>query len=130
MEKTIQVNGKDVIIRKIPLKKYPELIAAFEELPKHFKELSGKKNEEILAMAPQLIGVCYPDVARVFAVATNLPTEEIDGMGLDDAVKIVEALMEVNDFSYIIDKVKKMIAHQGIKQPEVIAALKLNQASE
>ena len=130
MEKTIQINGRDVVIKKIPLKKYAELVSAFEELPKHFKELSGKKNEEILTMVPQLIGSCYPDVARVFAVATDLPTTEIDEIGLDDAVRIIEALMEVNDFSYIIDKVKKITAHQGIKQPEAKMAITEKQVIE
>lgn len=123
-EQTIQINGKDIVIKKIPLKKYAELIAAFQELPKYFKDFSGKSQDEIVTMLPMLIGSCYPDVSRVFQVATNLPGEEIDEMGLEDAVRIVLAIMDTNNFGYVYETIKKMIAQRTIKQPEAIEAPK------
>lgn len=120
-EVSFEINGKNVVVRKLPLKKYAELLGAFEELPKHLDLVNGKSNDEILANIPQIISVCYPDVQRVVHVVTEMTNEEIDQMGLDDLIKIIEAALKVNNYSDIYSKIKKMMAPrtQGL-QPEAI----------
>lgn len=117
----MSINGKDVIVRKLPLKKYAELLGAFEELPKHLNLIDGKNNAEIVQNLPVLISTCYPDVVRVIKVATDMTDEEIDAMGLDDFIAVIEAASRINKFSEIYARIKKIIARPNAepKAPEI-----------
>lgn len=115
---TVEVNGRQVTVSKLPLRRYAELLGAFEELPKHLGILE-KSNDEIVQNLPTLISTCYPDVVRVLKVATDLQDAEIDEMGLDDFIKVVEAILEVNNYAEIYQRLKKMIARPRATTNEV-----------
>ena len=110
----IQVNGKPVSVDKLPLKKYADLLASFEELPKHFNLIDGKTNEEILQNLPALISKCYPDIVRVLKVATSLTDDQIDAMGLDDLIQVLTAIFEVNRYGQVYEQIKKLTARPQI----------------
>ena len=111
-DKTIEINGKPVLIRKLALKKYADLFGALEELPKHIDLIKGKTNEEILALLPKLINLCYPDVVRILRVTTDMEDEAIDSMGIDDFVSVLMALNDVNKFGQVFANIKKMTARE------------------
>lgn len=111
-QKEILINGELVIVAKLPLKKYAELLGAFEELPKHLDLVSNKSQAEVLTNLPQLLSVCYPDVVRILTIATTLTAEKVDAMGLDDLASVVEAILEVNNYAEIYNKIKKINAPQ------------------
>lgn len=119
MEQIITVNGKSLTIRKLPLRKYADLIGAFQEFPKHFHLVNGKSNDEILSSLPLLIRNCYADIVQIIHVATDLPIEEVNELGLDDLVKIIEAILIVNNYQEVYATIKKMAARP--KEEEVSA---------
>jgi hypothetical protein len=108
----IIINEKSIPISKLPLRKYAEVLSAIEELPKALQLVSGKTQDEILQNLPLLISTCYPDISRLISIVTGLTSTEVDELGLDDFVKIVEAFLSVNNYSYIYDTIKKMGAQK------------------
>ena len=116
-QKQIVINEKLITVSKLPLKKYAELLGAFQELPKHFDLINGKTQEEIVMNLPSLISQCYPDIVRVLTIATTLTPEEVDLMGLDDLAEVVTAILEVNNYSAIYEKIKKI----NPTQPQIAA---------
>lgn len=106
----IQVNGKMIVVNKLPLKKYADLLASFQELPKNFALIDGKSNDEIIQNLPQIISKCYPDIVRVLKIATTLTDDEIDNMGLDDLIEVLTAIVAVNRFGEVYEKIKKLTA--------------------
>lgn len=119
MNKVIDVNGKQVTIDKLPLKRYAELLAAVQELPQHVELFKGKTESDLLQMLPELVTTAYPDVSRVIQVVTQLSQEEVDKMGLDDLVAILEAFFEVNNYSKIYEAIKKVMTRTGNLTPKL-----------
>lgn len=124
MEERVNINGKDVVVKKLALKKYAELLAAFEELPKHLNLIQGKSQDEVLVNLPKLLSTCYPDIVRVIRISTDLTEEEIDAMGLDDFVNLITVSLRVNNYSQIYENIKKMTArpHQNQNVVEPVAS--------
>jgi hypothetical protein len=115
MKKTIivDIDGQKITVEKLPLGKYAELLKAIKELPKHVDKLKKMDSQEGLEMLPALIGDSLPDFINILAIATPLSTEEIDLLGLDDAVKLVLAVVEVNNYQEIYRMAKKALAPQS-----------------
>lgn len=113
-EKVLTINGKQVTVSKLPLKRYAELFAAFQNLPKTIDLVSGKSQAEIVTNLPLLIQQCYPDVVSILTIASSLTPDDVDSMGLDDFAEIVTAILEVNNYSAIYDKIKKIVATQPV----------------
>lgn len=118
----IKIEQKTIQIKKLPLKKYADLLLALQELPKKyekFKDFDKADNSQIVAMIPQLLGDSYPDLVRILTIATPLTKEEIesDDFGLSEFTDCIIAIIEVNNFKGIFSKAKKAMARFR-EQPE------------
>lgn len=108
----VKLENKTIEVKKLPLGKYAELLKALDELPKVLSGLDGFTNSEMLEALPKIIAQSYPDFKKIFAIATPLKEEEIDELGLDEAVDIVIAIIEANNYKHIFEKIKNLTAQQ------------------
>lgn len=116
-EITVILDEKPLVIKRLPLGKYVELLKSIKELPKHFGELNNKSNEEILKNLPTLISQCMPDIIALVHVSTGIDSEYIEKeMGIDELIDVVGAIFEVNNYAKVYEKIKKAIAHP---QPQI-----------
>ena len=112
----IQVNDQPLTIKKLPLGNYVDLIKAIKELPKHFDKIKTEK--DIIENLPYLLSECAPDIFGIIHVATGLDTAYIENeLGMDDLVEIISAVLAVNNYSKIYDKVKKALARPTSTTP-------------
>lgn len=110
MKKTVKVkldDGKTLEVSKLPLGKYAELLDAIEELPKSISGLDSLDNDTILAQLPKLIAKSLPDFIKIIHIATGMSEEEVEQLGLDEVIDILKAIAEVNNYSKVLDTVKK-----------------------
>lgn len=112
MNKTVKLEHRELIVKKLPLAKYAELLKAFEKLPLEINNLSGLENKDLIPRIPAIIGNCYPDIQKLFIIATDLTVDEVDKIGLAEAVDIFLAIYEVNDYRSIYEKIKKNFTAQ------------------
>lgn len=110
---TVQLEDRSIEIAKLPLGKYAELLKAVKELPKHIKSLRNQDSETVIEILPNLIGESLPDFIDILTIATPLKKEEIEQMGIDEATKVILAIIEVNNFREVYSNIKKAVA-----QPE------------
>lgn len=117
---TLKINGEKVVISKLPLRRIAEVFKALENLPKKFTEkfagqdLKTLPNDMILEMLPDIIGDALPETAKLIAVATPLTEDQVlDELGLADVTEVLVAIFEVNDFSKVVDNVKKLLARKS-----------------
>jgi hypothetical protein len=107
----------------LPLRKIAEVFKVLQDLPKIFNErfadqdLSKIPNDQIVAMLPSIIGDALPEVAKLIAVATPLEENEVlDELGLNEAIELLVAIFQVNDFSKVVDNVKKLTARRPVDE--------------
>jgi len=117
---TITVNTElgAVEVRKMALKDYAELLRALDKLPKQIGQIIGAdKNDiknmdtsELLAMLPAVLAESWSDVVALIAVPTDQDAEYLGSLDGADAVDIIVAIFELNDFARIVASVKKLMA--------------------
>lgn len=107
----VDLSGRKIEVKKLPLSKYAELVKAVKELPKHIDKFKNLDSNEALKVLPELIGESLPDFVEILAIATPLSVEEINELGLDDAIELTLAVVEVNNYQKIYDRLKKLQAH-------------------
>lgn len=114
----IKLDEKTVTISKLPLGKYAELLKALKELPKKVEGLDKMTPDEVMKNAPQLIGEALPEFIQILSIATPLTKEELEQIGLDEAVRLVIAVFEVNNYREVYENAKKALARPAeIKRP-------------
>lgn len=121
MKKTIEVQLEDkkIIISRLPLGKYAEVLNVLKELPKMLPEFTSRPSNELLAELPRIIAKAWPDAMAIMRIATPLPKEEIEMLRIDDAVKIAIAIYEVNNFKEVYEELKKVTARPDQKKNEI-----------
>lgn len=108
-EITVKLPTRELIVKKLPLGKYAELLKRIQKLPIQLNNLSGVNKENLLPMLPAMIGESYEDIVVLFTIATDLTEEEVrkDDFGLNEAIDVFLAVYEVNDYKEIFAKLKK-----------------------
>lgn len=115
-------DGKIVIVRKLALGKYMELIPIIERLfTDIIKDLQGifgddeeqkdLTDEDFIKKVPGLVMTFMPEAITIISVATGLEKSYVqDTLGLDEAIEIVVAIIKTNNFSRVAEQVKNLIA--------------------
>lgn len=125
MDKTITVTTEsgDVVVRKLALGDYAELLRALKKLPAELgKFLDGRETDELKDMdlramlphLPEIIADAVPEFAEVLAVPTDKDAEYFLAGDLADAVDVFVAVIELNDFSRVVKSIKKLTARKQV----------------
>jgi hypothetical protein len=121
MEKTrtVTTGAGPVEVRKLALYDYAEFIRALRKLPGELADLfkSGKNVGDMAVLfeeIPELIADSWDDFVGIIAVGTDKDAEFFKSPDLDgaDALDIIDALMELNDYDRIVKTVKKIMARR------------------
>lgn len=107
---TVNIDGQKVIVSELPIGKYAELIKALKQLPKHLAGFDQLNNDQIIEKLPEIITDSLPEFLDILAIATPLTKEQLQELGLAKIVKLVMAVMEVNEYKEIYDSIKKVLA--------------------
>lgn len=116
MTKQVKLDDRTVTVAKLPIGKYAQLLKAFKKLPKQLKDWDTITNEQLFERLPLLIAEALPDVIDIVEIATPLKKEEIEKLGLDEMVRLIVAIFEVNNYREVFDNIKKVIAQPKAKQ--------------
>jgi len=108
----IKIQNKEIEIKTIPIKRYPDLLKKIKILPDYLNEISGKDNSSIILMGPEIIANCTPDIVAIFSEATGVSEDEIFEYGLKDLIDLFVAIVEQNQFQEALEKLKKGFAHK------------------
>jgi len=100
--KTIIINGKEVIIKKLVLGKYALIMKALKKLPEKLGSFGEISNEKIITALPSMIADSLPEIIEILSIATDVPAKELeDTYGLDDVTEVIKAIFEINNFEIV-----------------------------
>jgi hypothetical protein len=110
--KQVKLETETITISKMPLIKYAEVVAHIQSLPSHLSELGDIDKKNITEIIAPLIQKGLPDLIKILSVATPLSKSEIENLGLDELIDVVEAVVEVNNYIEVWAKAKKLLAQR------------------
>ena len=118
MKKQITLDdGQIVIIDKLPIGKYAELLSSMQELPKKFDLFIDVEKSKMIEILPKIIGESLPEVLKIIDIATPLEPDEIDKLGLSEVVDILIGIALANNYSKVFDQIKKAMPQGDLKNP-------------
>lgn len=116
---TVQTENGPVVVRKLALGDYAELLRALKKLPSELGKAVEDKNDKDLttnatlyAMMTDIIADSIPEFCDVLAVATDKDSKFFIEGDLADALEVFAAVLELNDYSRIANTVKKLMARK------------------
>lgn len=112
----IKLDDRELIIKKLPIGKYAELLKKLQNLPKNIQSLPSLDKDVIIERLPVLIASSEDDFYTIIEIATDLKRDEIVELSLNEVVDVVLGVIEVNKYKEIIDKIKKATAHRETKE--------------
>ncbi len=125
-EKTIEVAGDKITIRKLALEDYATLIKKLSQAKESIKiifDMGEITKNKIIYALPEIIGNAFPQFVDILSFASGVSKKKFqkqeDGKyyGLPEAVEILRAVLEVNDF----DGIKKNIRNILPKAKQITA---------
>lgn len=121
--KDVNTGAGVVRVKKLALKDYAEFIRALRKLPGGLAELfkSGKDVQDMAILfeeLPEILADGFPDFINILAVATDKDAAFYDDPNVDlaDALEIVQAALELNDYERIVGSIKKIMARSAGKK--------------
>lgn len=119
-EITVKTELGDVLVHKMPLSDYAKLLRALSTIPQKLGELMGDDTDirnmdtgELLMKLPGMLADSWNDVASLLAVPTDKDAAFLLQLDGADAVDVIDAILELNDFVRIINSIKKVLARQA-----------------
>lgn len=120
---TVQTEQGPVLVRKLALGDYAELLRALKKLPAKLTEAVKDKDKDslrqsttVISIITEIAGDAIDDLCAVLAVATDKDAEFFVRSDLADALDVLAAILELNDYERIAESLKKMTAR---KRPEL-----------
>ena len=107
---SVELDKQTIVVSKLPLKKYSELLLKLDKLPQQLSDFESTGADEIFNILPKMVAASLNEVVDILVIATNLTREEIENMGLDEVVKLLAAIIEVNKFAEVYSNLKKIFA--------------------
>ena len=105
-ETKLNINGKEIVVKKMPLGQYAQLLSTLDQLPPEvtdeFVKLDLQKPEAFLAKLPKLLAKSFPSFVKLLSIATGVDEATLNSeYGIHEAIELVKAVFEVNEFNQI-----------------------------
>lgn len=119
MKTIILDSQKEITIKKLGIGHYKDLFASLKDLPGLVADLDTISTDAVIAKLPQIVATSVDELVDVVLhfvhESTPFTKEQALEIGLDEFIKIVEAILEVNNAQYIGEALKKALAARGQK---------------
>lgn len=131
MDKTLEVQTSEgpVVVKKLAMQDYAELLRALKKLPGELGKLVGDNSDESLRdtaylteVLPPIIADAIPEFCAVLSVATDKDTNfHLTQLDLADNIDIFATALQLNDYQRIAAAVKKIMAPSTVPTSQTAA---------
>jgi len=118
--KDIETGAGTVQVKKLALKDYAEFIRALRSLPGELAQLfkSGKDVQDMAVLfeeLPEILANGFPDFINLLVVVTDKDQDFFNNpdFELADAIEVVQAALELNDYERIVASIKKIMGRRA-----------------
>ncbi|MEW6661967.1 MAG: hypothetical protein ACOY9Y_09720 [Bacillota bacterium] len=106
--------AREIVISKMPLGKYAQVMEKLKVIPRSILSIVDMESDQIIVNLPNLMAECWSDIVETLSIASGLPVEVLENeVGMEEAVDIVIAVIEVNGFFNIAQKGQALWAKIG-----------------
>lgn len=112
---TVKINNKDIVIKKLPLGKYAEVLNAFDKLPSKIGSFDKLSQDKIISILPKLISESFPELIKIISIASDVSEEELTNeYGLDDVTLLIKGIFDVNNFNLVKKNIQGLLKKKEV----------------
>jgi hypothetical protein len=106
----VKLDNRTVTLSKLPIKRYTEVFDILDKIPKSIEQMDQLSYDKILQTVPSLVKTALPEVLAVIVIGSGLKKEEVDELALDEIMKLLAGIIEVNKYADVMNEIKKVFA--------------------
>lgn len=112
--KIIKINDKEVTIKKMAVGQFAKLMLAIENLPNiilnnfSLEEAQVMDINSLLVKLPNVLAHSQDELFKVVEVASGIKKKEIEQLDYEEFLDVITAILELNNFNAIVNKVKNL----------------------
>lgn len=117
-ETEIQIREQKITIKKLPIRKFAEVVAELKQIPvglMKFAENKTATQEDLIVEFTKVLINGVPELASVISKAIDgaLTSDQILDLYADEVLELVGAVIKINNIAGIIESAKKI----GVSAP-------------
>lgn len=110
---TVNFNGEELEIKKVPMRRFSALAGTLGELPSIVKDIFASGEEvdtaNLLEKAPMILMQLGETAPSILAVAADVELEKVLDGGIDDSLALLQGILAVNNFDVIMSHLKNLM---------------------
>lgn len=125
---TIETSNGPVVVHKLVISQYAELLGLFQGMPAIVSELGLSSKDDwtdskaVGAKVPVLMMKALPEMAKLLAFPTDQEASFFMDLDLADVLDITDGILSVNDFERIVASIKKISGRSKNLRPATPAS--------
>lgn len=115
-------NGEQVIVKKLALGKYAQLMLALKNMPTSvigdLQKIDATNEDAMFSALFGIFGEAWGQVIELIAIGSGIDAERLDQdetIGLDGGVALFIAIYQVNNLEKVVSKVKNAMNRSATK---------------
>jgi hypothetical protein len=115
-------NGEKVVVKKLPLGKYAQLMLALKKLPttivNDLQNIDTANEDALFSTLFGIFGEAWGQVIEIIAIGSGIDADRLENdetIGLDGGVALFLAIYEVNNLEKVVSQVKNAINRSAKK---------------
>lgn len=113
-EKKVDIAGRTITVRKLRVREYADAFGKLDSVLAFILSLDTVNEETVMDGLGKLLSGALPEIVGVLVVASDADEDFLNGLYPEEAMPLVEAFIEVNDFFGLWSKGKESVTR--IKQ--------------
>ena len=100
--KTVEVNGEKLTVRKLPIGKYAEFIKRIQHIPELIVAFQNLDDPDTSNNMLLLVVNALDDLAIIVELSTGVSEQKVkDEFGGSDVVRVLKVAFEINDIDFL-----------------------------
>ena len=112
----VKIDSGEVEVNKLAIGKYAELLAVLRAMPGKVTGMFVGTNTEMFARLPEFLEMNLPEAIKLISIGTGISEEKVSSLGLSECIDLLVAVIEVNQYKDIYEKLKKATAQFQVKK--------------
>ena len=109
------MDGSEIIVNKLPLGKYAQLLIALKNMPtevmSELSNIDAQSEDNAIQGIFGLVGTAWAQVLDIISIGSGIDKDRIENdpiIGLDGGVELLVAIIEVNNLAVVIGNLKNV----------------------
>lgn len=112
----VKIGSRSIVVSKLPLKKYNDLLSKLDKIPKQFEKIDATNEKDLFAVLPAVVTSSLSEFQDIVTIAIDLEKEYVETLGVYEICVLIKAAVDVNRYAEAYEILKNIFARPAAPQ--------------